>query len=168
MFESRSISPHTIIVVALLLIPMAVRTTSPSNPYHDFNVSGRIERVGGGALQNYTIALAVRGRAQPGEYTLLREGSRPFALTSESGSFHLSASLYDYIGADDADSLAVAVLVPGDEFIRDDSFARRSVRPTEDRRSYSTESDGCCESPTEGVNTVGYIYHYPDQVVLIP
>jgi hypothetical protein len=126
MLDLRSISPHTLIIIILLLVPMAVRPTSPLIPYHDFHVSGSIERAGG-PLNNYTVALAVKGRFAPDEYTIIREGPQPYALTSETGQFWLSASIYDYIREGDADTLAVAVLVPGDDFIMGKEFARNTT-----------------------------------------
>ncbi len=168
MLESRSISPPTLIIVALLLIPMAVRPTSPLVPYHDFNVSGRIERLGGGPLQNFTVAFVHKGMQTGDEYVVIGGGSQPLALTSDTGQFHVHATIYDYFAANSAELLAVAVLVPGDSFIQGESFAYDSVRPTEDRRAFEQESDGCCESPTESMHTIGFIYHYPDQVVTIP
>jgi hypothetical protein len=137
-------------------------------PYHDFNVSGRIERTGGGPLQNYTVALAARGIDGRDGYTVIGDGAQPLALTSESGQFVLSAKIYRFLRDDEADSLAVAVLVPGDDFIMGERFATASVRPTEDRRVYEEESDGCCESPVERESVVGYIYYYRDLVVTIP
>jgi hypothetical protein len=157
------------VAVALLIIltPMMVRTTPPEPPpYYQYNVSGNIIRTGGGALQNYTVGVAEKGSDS---WRLLSEGARTLDVTGDQGKFALYANSYDPV-----DSLAVALLLPGEDLYIALAFRRDSVEPIEAREYYTPyhESDGCCDDRTDpmplAVRIVGYVYDYPEMTVTIP
>jgi hypothetical protein len=155
------------IALCIILAPMVVRTTPPEPaPYHQFNVTGNIIRTGGGPLQNYTVGVAEK---RVDGWRLINEGPRPLDITGDQGKFGMYANSYDPV-----DSLAVALLLPGEDLFIAVSFRRDSVEPSEAREYYTPyrESDGCCDDTTDpmppAVRVIGYIYDYPEMTVQIP
>ncbi|MGD8869243.1 MAG: hypothetical protein PVI01_16605, partial [Gemmatimonadales bacterium] len=67
---------------------------------------------------------------------------------------------------------AVVLVLPGEELMVADVFARESVEPLV-ARGYGApvyESGGCCEDdrPVPPEYVIGYVYEYPEKWITIP
>lgn len=168
---------RVIITLFMLLTPIVVTPTSTTIPYQYFSVSGTINRLGGGDLENYVVVLTVKIHYEP-EARFEIIGQRPYGFTSyikgnwicltdTSGKFKLTAEISDRIGGGLGahDSLAVGVMFPDQMIVLGEPFSVLSVQGSE--HNQSVKDDGIfCDSYSSYV--AGYHYEYPEKTVAVP
>lgn len=161
------------LVVAVICAPLIVQSTPPLPPeYYEFNVSGAIERPGGGGLEDHTVVLMAKPHPgyPDGDYHILRDTGVsgfgrpiPVSLTDAAGSFFLRIAVQDSV-----DSIAPAVVYPGQSPVMGPSMAVSDVQPYEDVGIWVRPRDGLCESDEILERVDGYVYTFPETTVTVP
>lgn len=163
-------------IVALLLVPMTVTSTSPLIQWYIFDIEGQILRSSGG-LENHSVALLgyrSAGREWKRIQTCNGEGAEEFgpfittSLTTAEGRFSLRVSVCGSGHPFCCDTLAVALVSP-DTMIIGSPFRFDAVKPTLlEKTGTEYDSGGCACDDDEYTYVDGYIYEYPPDTLTIP
>lgn len=159
-------------IVAIVLLPMIVTSSSSPSPGNCFRLSGFVVRSSGGSVANYTVVLVGRG----GNVGLGEEWERldsncgrdeyftfdgNIAITITNGRYFLQPCSCQL-----PDSIAAAVLLP-DTMILSQPIARRSLSVYEAHTSYSYAEDGfMCDNTITDSYLSNYVYGGVDSVII--
>ena len=168
---------HRILVplVLILLSPFIFATSPTLPPYHQFHVSGRVERSSGASKKDFSVALFAKPlyRIQSSDFEIMRgigkEYDRPIAITDSTGSFSLVTS-----SQDKPDSIVIGVVVPE----RPTCFGQRISAASLHALPYTfvgeyndndlSGCNGCHPTPKKYTVTKYYSYSLQDLNVVIP
>lgn len=158
-----------LILLAVILAPFTFGiATTPKILWHQYVVSGTLERASGLSRENFTVALA--GRIGSEEYRRIRGTIRPspspVAITDTSGRFLISVS-----DAVRFDSIRVMIVRPDSLPLFGEPLAVGAARVfTEYTTADYTDPEGCNGCRTTGTTTVvaGYVYNFSEQSVILP
>ncbi len=162
------------VIVFALLTPFILATSPTLPPYHQFTISGRIERSSGGTRKNFSVSLLGKPlyRTPSPEFEILRgigaQNDRPIALTDSSGSFYLVTSNYNK-----PDSIVVGIIVPERNIIYGSVLSVSQLQPypnmvTQDYYDHDQSGcNGCQTTPQTQTVTTHYSYTILDQIVTI-
>ena len=166
------------LTILLILVPMVVvYSNSVAPPYHQFTVTGEIEREGGGSRENFVVVVLVKplwlGTDSLRTYKIFypdidyekRLRSTPMALTDQDGAFWLQIKSVQPI-----DSITAAVFFPDQMFITGDTLCVGDLRMSALTYRIRSDGGGCCASPVQSneLYTEAYIYEVPEQKITIP
>ncbi len=154
------LGPHTISIA-----------TSPTLPYHHYNINGKIMRTSGGSKKDFTVALFSKSRFDPTSayrriYGQGAEFERAISITDSAGTFSLSVRDYAAV-----DSIAVGIVLPDRQTLLGESLSRMQLISTTMYGTFTNNDvKGCngCSSPTTSTIVVGYRYQVPEQTIQIP
>lgn len=158
------------VAILLMLGPTTFSiATSPTVPYHQYILTGRLVRPSGGSTKDFTVVLfAKRFPTQSPAFVRVYgvSGSeRVIFITDSTGRFDLSVRDYSF-----ADSIAVGIILPDREPVLGEPISRKNLISTTEYGTF-TYDDGknCnCSSPTTSTIVVGYRYQIPEQTITVP
>lgn len=163
-------SPLLLTAGILILLPFIVGTSPLPPPYHQYRVTGTIERAGGGPKQNYVVSLVGKFHGFLPDSIIDISSFDPGAvdqcITDTSGYFYLDARAFA-----EADSISFKVsAVDKEPFI-----APRWLHPVASiviTGEINTHEPGCngCSSvePSSSSYVKGYLYMFETQRIVIP
>lgn len=142
----------TMLVGATIIVVFSVslnRSTSPTIPLNQYNVSGALICDSAALLKDYTVQLFGKEFGSENFVPVYASygGGSSIALTDSSGKFFLSTSSYQYY-----DSLKIGLIQPGKEIIYSKTvYADRSTAHKYYYTPSSDDSPGCnsCNSTVE-------------------
>jgi hypothetical protein len=169
----RKIFSHSTILFAagiLILLPLIVGTSPLPPPYHQYRVTGTIERAGGGPKQNYVVSLVGKFAGFLPDSIIdissFDSGTVDQCITDTSGYFYIDARAFA-----EADSISIKVSAADKEpFI-----APRWLHPVASiviTGELNTQEPGCtgCSSVETASSPYvkGYLYMFETQRIVIP
>ncbi len=146
----------------LLLILMSIGTSPLPPPYHQYYVSGVLERPSGGSRKDFTVILLGKfPNAAPGKYTVVRysdfgpQDDFPIGITDSTGAFALRAS-----NNQKADSLEIGVVVPDRPLSTGTPFYVGAARGSPAYEPYTSGTESGCRTCTSEPTTQEVIRYY--------
>lgn len=162
-----------LLISALILLPFIVGN-SPLVPFHEYKVTGHIQRTGGGLKQNFILTLIAKYSSTLDEKVIeLKSSNGPSpsnyiqCITDSSGLFYL-----DVTTKEKADSLAIIVSTVDKESYESKFISLNEFKKTESYIDITNDTKyGCMGLSSEPVfekQLERYIYTYEDQKITIP
>lgn len=171
MLSLRRIKIATLLAFVFLF---GIGTSPLPPPYHQYNVSGTLERPQGGSKSNFTVILLGKARLlSDTTFQILRGrsfseiGDWPIALTDSSGEFSIRVSNHVPL-----DSLRLAVIIPDSPMVLGVPFSVDTSLAIREIRTYEIENGagcgGCGTEPTTERRIVYYSYYITGKDIIIP
>lgn len=160
------------LLIILTVMPFMLANEPEPPPYHQYSVSGTLERLGGGSTKDFAVTLFGWFPSQGGsgflpfeEATYPRDGDHPVDLTDSAGAFSVRVSSNYRL-----DSIRLAVVIPdnpmfGNPWYIDESDGIPTIITYEvpgEPGCFGIEGD-----PVSGSKTSFYSYIYFDQTISI-
>lgn len=161
-----------IFIISMVLAPFLFGTEPSLPPYHDFTVTGVLQRPAGGSRAGFTVVLCGKSRLMnDSTFQILRglgysTNDRPVALTDSGGAFQLRVSSYE------VDTLALGVVVPDRPVQLGVPFPVKVSMATPHWETYksgeATGCAGCATDPPVTSRVRYYSYYFGDEIITIP